>query len=500
MTEQGETILPKAQWQPISELPLVHEISPMKDVQAAVSALSHLPHLLLLESTRTHHPLGRYSFLMADPFAYFEYDDIAYGTDPFAEIRKTMQPFLQTDPGAQAEALPPFQGGAAGLLSYELGQAWEQIPIAAADEFQLPLLAVGIYDWVLAWDHHQQRCWMISQGYPETEPERRKAQARLRLEFILQQFSHNKQPGKQQPDWQPLRDQQALVEPALVEQYPLPGTDIAGLTSNFRRENYLAAVQQVIDYIYAGDIFQANLSQRLLAPQPCSSLELYNRLRKQNPAPFAGYLAGEDWAIASASPERFINVQNRIVETRPIKGTRQRRSLPEADLFSRDELRESEKDRAENVMIVDLLRNDLSRVCRPGSLTVPALCRVEEYETVSHLVSVVYGHLEEQYDLWDLLAAVFPGGSITGAPKIRAMEIIAELEPTVRGPYCGSLFYSGFDGTTDSNILIRTFTCKSGWVQCPVGGGVIAQSSPVLEYEETLHKAEGMLRALRINS
>jgi para-aminobenzoate synthetase component 1 len=218
-----------------------------------------------------------------------------------------------------------------------------------------------------------------------------------------------------------------------------------------------------------------------------------------NPAPFAGLMQWEDWSIVSASPERFLSVTNGEIETRPIKGTRQRKRGPEADLFTRDELRQSEKDRAENVMIVDLLRNDLSRVCLPGTVRVPQLCAVESYETVQHLVSEVRGHLDPQYTIWDLFRATFPGGSISGAPKVRAMQVIAELEPTVRGPYCGSLFYVGADGKSDSNLLIRSFVQRYGWLQCHVGGGIVAQSNPEAEYEETLTKAAGMLRALTKN-
>ena len=205
----------------------------------------------------------------------------------------------------------------------------------------------------------------------------------------------------------------------------------------------------------------------------------------------------DDWALASASPERFVAVREGEVETRPIKGTRPRGVSPEAELFTRDELRESEKDMAENVMIVDLLRNDLSRVCQPGTVFAEELCVVESYESVQHLVSVVRGQLAEDQHALDLLSATFPGGSITGAPKVRAMEIIAELEPTVRGPYCGSLFYLGFDGWCDSSILIRTFAVRNGWIQCSVGGGIVAQSNPEAEYQETLHKAYGMLKSLR---
>lgn len=223
-------------------------------------------------------------------------------------------------------------------------------------------------------------------------------------------------------------------------------------------------------------------------------LELYQRLRTRNPAPFGGCFFRDDWAVLSASPERFIQLNRGIAETRPIKGTRSRPNDPQVDLFTADELRESEKDVAENLMIVDLLRNDLSRVCRSGSIRVPQLCEVENYETVQHLVSVVQGELKPGHDAWDLLRATFPGGSITGAPKVRAMEIIAELEQVARGPYCGSLFYVGFDGRCDSNILIRTFVVRRGWVQCSVGGGVTVKSDAAAEYNETLHKAAGMLR------
>ncbi|MFO0918713.1 MAG: anthranilate synthase component I family protein [Planctomycetaceae bacterium] len=220
-------------------------------------------------------------------------------------------------------------------------------------------------------------------------------------------------------------------------------------------------------------------------------------LHRVNPAPFAGLFLGKDWAVISASPERFLRVEDRDVETRPIKGTRRRPHGAEADLFLQDELRASEKDTAENVMIVDLLRNDLSRVCLPGTIRVPRLCTVESYRTVQHLVSEVRGQLRPGRSAWDLFRATFPGGSITGAPKVRAMEIIAELEPTARGPYTGSLFYVGFDGAVDSNLLIRTFAWRRGWLQCGVGGGIVAQSDPVAEYEETLHKAAGMLQALK---
>jgi para-aminobenzoate synthetase component 1 len=272
--------------------------------------------------------------------------------------------------------------------------------------------------------------------------------------------------------------------------------DRPGLTSNFSPDGYLTAAQRAIDYIRAGDVFQVNLSQRLLYPAVESPVELYLRLRRRNAATFAGWFDTGAFQIASASPERFVRVQNGAVEARPIKGTRRRAAQPEADLFAAADLRESEKDRAENVMIVDLLRNDLSRVCRADSVRVTQLCQVELVEYVQHLVSVVRGELLSGRGALDLLRAAFPGGSITGAPKVRAMEIIAELEPTARGPYCGSLAYLGFDGAFDASILIRTITAGRGWWQFPVGGGIVVQSSPMREYEETWHKAEGLLRSL----
>jgi para-aminobenzoate synthetase component 1 len=268
------------------------------------------------------------------------------------------------------------------------------------------------------------------------------------------------------------------------------------LTSNFPRQGYLRAVERVIDYIRAGDVFQVNLSQRLLCPAVDDAAALYLRLRRRNPAPFAGYLDLGGFQVVSASPERFLTVRGDEVETRPIKGTRRRTFPPEDDRAAGDELRRSEKDRAENVMIVDLLRNDLSRVCRPESVYVSQLCAVEAYSYVVHLVSAVRGRLRPGSGPLELIGAAFPGGSITGAPKVRAMEIIAELEPTARGAYCGALGYIGFDGSMDLNILIRTITAGRGWWQLPVGGGIVAQSDPQREYEETWHKAEGLLRAL----
>lgn len=269
------------------------------------------------------------------------------------------------------------------------------------------------------------------------------------------------------------------------------------VTSDFSKPAYIAAVQRCIDYIYAGDVFQVNLSQRLLAPQTAEPLRVYEKLRQQNPAPFGAYLDLGVFQVLSSSPERLLSIDSRgNVETRPIKGTRQRSCYPEANLFLAEGLITSEKDRSENVMIVDLLRNDLAKICDPDSIFVSQLCGLEEYEFVQHLVSVIHGRIKKETSFSRLFTAVFPGGSITGAPKVRAMEIIAEIEPTTRGGYCGSLGYFGWDGAVDQNILIRTIMMGRGWCQIPVGGGIVAQSDPLSEYNETVHKAHGMIRAL----
>jgi para-aminobenzoate synthetase component 1 len=272
---------------------------------------------------------------------------------------------------------------------------------------------------------------------------------------------------------------------------------VIGLRSSFTHRGYLDAVARVRDYIIAGDIFQANLSQRFEAPLEEDPWPFYRRLREVNPAPFAAYLEFDGVAIASASPERFLQVDpDGRVETRPIKGTRPRGVSPEHDAALSQALHDSAKDRAENLMIVDLLRNDLSRVCLPGSVKVPELFALEGYRTVHHLVSTVTGRLRPGKTATDLLAAAFPGGSITGAPKVRAMEIIAELEPSRRGIYCGSIGYLSLTGAADTSIVIRTIVALGGHAYFSAGGGIVVDSDPEQEYQETLHKARALITAL----
>jgi para-aminobenzoate synthetase component 1 len=462
---------------------LVEPYDPKVDLEQAFLRLSRRPHVLFLDSARRHDSLGRYSFLTCDPFEYFEVP--ADGSDGLALLAERLARFT----APTSANLPPFQGGAAGLFSYDLNRSLERIPPAAVDEFHTPAMAIGFYDVLLAVDHVLGKAWLISQGFPETDPAARRERAQSRLAQFRGWLDHAPREFAEMPGIV------RLPKSELTEQYSVPGPE--GLTSNLSSEGYLAAIRRAIEYIHAGDIFQVNIAQRLLFPALSISIELYLRLRQRNAATFAGYFDLGQTQIISASPERFLQAVDGEVEARPIKGTRSRIARPEADLFSGDELLQSEKDRAENVMIVDLLRNDISRVCTPESVRVTELCRLESYEFVQHLVSAVRGRLIPGRSALDLLRAAFPGGSITGAPKIRAMEIIAELEPTARGAYCGSLGYLGFDGAMDTSILIRTITSARGWWQAPVGGGIVAQSVPEREYEETWHKATGLLRALR---
>jgi para-aminobenzoate synthetase component 1 len=462
------------------DLPLVEHLPAGLSSVDVFQRLASLPHVVFFDSATADGAAGRYSFVAADPFEWITCTK-ADG-NPLASSQAAHKRY----PTFPHPGLPPFQGGVAGLFGYELARSLEKLPAAETNDFAIPVLAVGLYDVVVAFDHQSHEAWIISQGFPETDPLARCERAAARL--------------AQLKSWLAGRVSAVTADgapPTPVSQLA-PQFEVAavGVTSNMSPDAYLRKVERAVEYIHAGDIFQVNLSQRLLAPARSEAVELYLRLRERNPAPYAGYLDLGDWQICSTSPECFLTLRDGHVETRPIKGTRGRSGMPEADLFAGDELQASEKDRAENVMIVDLLRNDLSRVCEADSVHVAQLCGVETYAFVKHLVSIIRGRLRPGACPFDLLRACFPGGSITGAPKIRAMEIIAELEPTCRGAYCGSLAYVGFDGRMDSSILIRTVTAGRGWWQLPVGGGIVAQSRPEDEYRETWHKARGLLDAL----
>lgn len=457
--------------------------------------MNGLPFLLFLDSASTLSPVSRFSFVSADP-AYIirsegtrttrtmpiRGETVAMEQDPLSVVHDTLALFRR-DP---VDGLPPFQGGAAGYLGYEFGGTLERLPVPPYNDLDLPDVAIGVYDWVIAWDHQLSKAWIISTGIPDFGGDQAdRAQERLR--FVLTAL------GGPVPHIERTKPSRGTVAPS----FPVPGADPI-IRSTFTPARYEAAVNRVVEYILAGDVFQVNLSQRFEAPVPPDPLALYRRLRSINPAPFSAYLDVGAGIIASASPERFLKFDpvTRLIETRPIKGTRPRGETPAEDDTLRDELKTSEKDRAENVMIVDLLRNDLSRVCRPGSVKVPSLLAVETHPTVHHLVSTIVGELEAGHDVPDLFRATFPGGSVTGAPKIRAMEIIAELEPTRRGPYCGSIGYWSLTGAMDSSIVIRTYVIVGDRAYFQAGGGIVADSNPLAEYRETLDKARALMDAL----
>ena len=466
------------------------ELDPRLTVLQAVAAFEDAPYLLLLDSAARHRERdARYTFLTADPVDRVEIKAAEQGSSPFAKLRE-WQRLLGEPESREIADLPPFFGGIAGLMGYELGRAFEKLPTPIIDDFETPALLAGLYDWAIVWDHIGGTIKAYVIDMPASL---RKFTVTEREEWLLGRLLSLDCERETEAVF---RLASAVTESHFSRLNRIePSSEIY---SDFTRDEYVLAVSRVIEYIRAGDIFQANLSQRLMAPWSGTALQLFAAIRTNNPAPFCGLFQAGKIAIVSASPERFLKVdRSGTVETRPIKGTRRRPRSPIADLYAGTELATSEKDRSENVMIVDLLRNDISRSCRPGSVRVTGLCEIERFETVLHLVSTVVGQLREECDVWDLMAGCFPGGSITGAPKIRAMQIIAELEPTVRGAYCGSLFCLGAGGDFDSSILIRTFTLQNGWVQFPVGGGIVADSDPLEEYRETLHKASGMIRSLR---
>lgn len=458
--------------------PYIVDVSGEFEPVDAFRRLSARAHCAFLDSARLSDVRGQYSFLVADPFQVL--DDRA--DDPLGQLADALRRY----PAVTLESLPPFQGGAVGLFSYDLVRSLERIPENRWDEFQIPGMLVGLYDVTLVFDHRKSKAWLVSQGFPELESAARIQRAHDRAEEFLGWL--------REPAEETLSSFTAATKELASPVYP---TEREGIYSNFEGNAYRDAVRRVIEYINAGDAFQVNLAQRLLCRATCDSTDLYVRLRERNPAPFSAYFDLGEHQIVSASPERFLKLSaDGKVETRPIKGTRHRSPMPEAELFGAEELKASRKDLSENVMIVDLMRNDLSRVCEDDSIAVSRLCGLERFEFVQHLVSVVEGKLLPDVGPVDLVRATFPGGSITGAPKVRAMEIIAELEPTARGAYCGSLGYIGFDGAMDLSILIRTITASGGWWQFPVGGGIVTQSDPDSEYVETWHKAEGMLRAI----
>lgn len=450
---------------------MLSEVPYCTDSARLFESLADRPWSMFLDSGWPFVQQGRFDILVADPVLTLttrgplteirsQHNVELSKEDPFALVRQYLQP---SEP--QLADLP-FCGGALGYFAYDLGRRIEQLPSTAINAEQIPEMAVGLYDWALVVDHQQQRSWLAGQG--------RDDRTRQQWQELLDCFSNPPAACRSRPF-------QVLNAPV----------------SSMTYEDYKRAFYRIKHYIREGDCYQVNLAQRFQANVDGSPWQAYQLLRKMNPAPFGCYLNTPYAQILSSSPERFLQVRGGEVETKPVKGTRPRSSDATEDRWLAQELRESRKDRAENVMIVDLLRNDLSKTCALGTVRVRKLFDVESFATVHHLVSTVTGRLNSASDAIELLRGCFPGGSITGAPKLRAMEIIEEIESYQRGIYCGSVGYVGFDGAMDSSIAIRTLIHSDGRLRFSVGGGIIADSELDAEYSETLDKAAAILKLLK---
>lgn len=422
---------------------------------------------VLLDSTYPISGQGRYDIMAYDPVCTLEtWGQITTIRRDGCETRSEADPFellqQQLGPALPSIAELPFNGGALGYFAYDLARRIEKLPVLARDEERIPEMAVGIYRWAVVVDHARRQSFLV--GYDLSDD---------LVAELTARFSR--------------LPESAAASPFRVLQSP---------QADMSRQAYAEAFTRIKHYLKEGDCYQINLTQRFVSPCQGSPWTAYQALRRINAAPFSAYLNLPTVQVLSSSPERFLKMVNGKVETKPIKGTRPRKADPVLDNQQIADLAASEKDRAENVMIVDLLRNDIGKICRDGSVAVPELFAVESYAMVHHLVSTVTGELAEGRNALDLLRSCFPGGSITGAPKIRAMEIIEELEPHRRGVYCGSIGYIGFDGNMDTNIAIRTLVHNQDNIRFWVGGGIVNDSEVDAEYQECFDKAAALLKLL----
>lgn len=440
-------------------------------------AIRHMPMPLLLDSSRPASHFGRYDIAMADPLAVISHKDGITAleknntvqitqADPF-DLMSVLLSELLIDTSALAKAQGiPFTGGAAGLFGYDLGRSIESVPSTAIGDIRIEDLCIGIYPWAIITDHQLQTSYLVSQL------------DELRTQTLATHITQAK--------------------PCLNGTFSLKNDFI----SNMTKAQYADKFARVIDYIHAGDCYQVCLAQRFEAPYNGDPWQAYKQLRLASPTPFSAYMETKEGAILSLSPERFLQVDQGQVETKPIKGTRPRGATDEQDQLLREQLLASPKDRSENLMIVDLLRNDLSKHCLSFSVKVPKLFAIETYSNVHHLVTKVTGEIASSEDILPLLKGAFPGGSITGAPKLRAMEIIEELEPHRRNAYTGSIGYISTNGRMDTNICIRTLVTNAkgdagGHIYCWAGGGLVADSQCDAEYQETFDKVNNLLDSLR---
>lgn len=497
--------------------PLIQEIPTAHTPESLAELLCGEKGLVLLRTAQFELPSARYSFVAANPFLVFRSFgsrcEITFPQPPVASTQTQFgNPWHLLDAlMARYEMLDeidsPFPlGGAFGCWGYDLKNFTEpKLPRRAVNDLELPDCHVGFYDSLVVFDHQFGKVSVVSTGL-DADGSRSETRAGERLEFwkihlskiftpalsLSETERENLFPRQEQPVATGLHDTQKPFPPRLGERAGVRGD----VTSNLSRAGFVAAVEQVQRYIRSGDIYQVNLSQRLTAQSQLSGWELFQKLSAVSPAPFSAFLDCGDFEIASSSPEQFLRMSGSHIVTRPIKGTRPRDADPTRDAQLAYELQTSAKELAELVMITDLLRNDLGKVCEFGSVQVPELAKLEKFAQVQHLVSTVEGRLRKDVTHFAALASTFPGGSITGAPKFRAMEIIDELEPISRGPYCGCLGYLGFNRESQLSIAIRTAVCKDGLAHFNVGAGIVADSVPEAEYEETLAKARGFLAAL----
>ncbi|MEG1059655.1 MAG: aminodeoxychorismate synthase component I [Romboutsia sp.] len=417
----------------------------------------------ILDSGMDENKLGRYSFISSRPFDSIKLKNSI--ENPLDSLKRKLDKYK-----VENNTDLPFVGGAVGYLSYDVGNYLEKLPKTAVDDTGVYDLYFGFYNFVIIVDHLKNKTYIAT---PDLNTEQEK-NIIIDIENIIISGENSKIDKN-------IEEEQSKVK----------------LISNFNKKDYIDAVNKVKKYIRQGDIYQANLTQRFSGITNLSSYSLYEKLRNVSKAPFAAFLNFENYQILSNSPERFIKCIDKNIEARPIKGTRPRGNTIEEDIMLQEELKNSEKDKAELLMIVDLERNDLGKVSEVGTVKVPELFVIEPYANVSHLVSTVTGKLKDSLDCIDLIKATFPGGSITGAPKIRAMEIIDELEPTQRNVYTGSIGYIGFNGDLDFNIAIRTLIKKEEHIHFQVGGGITWDSNPQDEYQETLDKAKSIMKAIR---
>ena len=473
---------------------IIRELDPDTDLLKIFHYTQAYSKNFFLDSADNNEKTGRYSFIGYDPFLTVmskgsniltqKRHSITRKTgNPFDELRHLLSSFhLENGFGSV-----PFTCGAVGYFAYDLCHFIEKLPDTTIDDIEFPEMCFSFYDTIIGVDHLENRCFLLSVNINQNS---HKSTVK-RIDHVLRMIRN----GLNMPYEEESRFNRSIIKRKII--------------SNFSKENYLMAVERAKQYINAGDIYQVNLSQRFQTQIEASPYEIYKRLRKINPEPFSCYLRFDNKYVISSSPERFLSLQNtpdgtgkqsegmvRNIQTRPIKGTRPRGKDEVINKKMKKELLSSKKDDAELAMIVDLERNDLGRVCNYNTVKVIEEKALEEHPTVYHLVATVEGKLHSRYDAIDLLKATFPGGSITGAPKVRAMQIIDELEPTKRSVYTGAMGYLSFNGNIDFNIAIRTFLVKDDHIFFQVGGGIVADSNPEDEYQETLHKARALIETL----